>query len=78
MAQRNFGKLLDSGDLDLLEALDELVDSEETTGAMPPPPPAAAGIPPVPAASQHGKTHESLDVVVAAGSPNNGPFHPDS
>ncbi len=72
VAQRNFGKLLDSGDLDLLEALDELVDSEETAGAMPPPPPAAAAIPPVPAASQHGKTHESLDVVVAAGSTKNG------
>ncbi len=72
VAQRNFGKLLDSGDLDLLEALDELVDSEETADAIPPPPPAAAAIPPVPAASQHGKTHESLDVVVAAGSTKNG------
>ncbi len=58
VAQRNFGMLLDSGDVDLLKALDAEVHSGELSKAVTPPVPPSVPIPPVP----RGTNDESLDV----------------
>lgn len=62
VAQRNFGKLLDSGDVDLLQALDEEVHGKKDSEAKDPT--ASVEIPPVP----------EVKVQIAAGTPKNGLF----
>ncbi len=75
VARRNFGKLLDSGDVDLLAALSEQVHGEEPGEQPTPPSPPATAIPPVPPAPEAvpaDKARRDADDAVTSTAPSAG------